>query len=150
VVDQLDIEFNHVHVYASDPDRTVTWLTDGLGGEIVRRVTHPGYPEAIAIVLGSRLLVQVRGRRDNEQFASGGPRRYGLDHVGVTVANLDATLEALRERGIEPVTTFEQGFSVPPGVAFLQGPDGLWVEITSSEYEPPLETLLTMEDATES
>jgi catechol 2,3-dioxygenase-like lactoylglutathione lyase family enzyme len=122
-----------VHVYASDPDATVAWLTDGLGGEVVGRVQHDGYPMRTEVLIGGQ-LVQVRGRRETEHFADAGPRSYGIDHIGLGVTDVDAALEELRARGIEPVTTFDNGFVVPPGVAFLRGPDELWVELALTKW----------------
>lgn len=133
--------FTHVHVYASDPEATVSWLTEGLGGEVIGRHRYADYPEAVQVRIGA-LLVQIRGNRAGEHFAPAGPRTFGFDHIGLSVEDLDATLAALRVRGIEPETSFENGFRVPDGVAFVRGPDGLWVEITTLAYEPAPEDVL--------
>ena len=129
----LEWEFDHVHVYASDPDATVAWLTDGLGGAVVEVHEHAGYPKATIVELGGQLL-QVRGSREDERFTLGGPRSFGIDHIGLAVPDVDAALAELRNRGIEPVTEFEQGFSIPVGIAFVRGPDNLWVEIEPTEW----------------
>lgn len=136
----LSYVFSHVHVYASDPEVTVKWLTDGLGGEVVSRRQGGDYPVTTQVSLGGQ-IVQVRGRRESERFVAAGSRCFGLDHIGLSVTDLDATLAALRERGITPETTFDNGFRVPEGFAFLQGPDGIWVELTSLEHAPPPETV---------
>jgi catechol 2,3-dioxygenase-like lactoylglutathione lyase family enzyme len=129
----LDWQFTHVHVYASDPNATVAWLTDGVGGEVVSEHQHPGYPKATIVRLGGQ-VVQVRGRRDTEQFAPAGPRSFGIDHIGLAVPDVDAALAELRERGVEPVTEFDSGFSIPEGIAFLRGPDDLWIEIVPTAW----------------
>jgi catechol 2,3-dioxygenase-like lactoylglutathione lyase family enzyme len=128
--------FTHVHVYASDPQVTVDWL-QRLGGEVVSERQHPGRPRSYEIAIGGQ-LVQVRGRTDAEHFAgTPGERTYGLDHIGLAVDDLDAALEVLRARGIEPETEFTNGFAIPEGIAFLRGPDGLWVELGPSAWFPP-------------
>jgi catechol 2,3-dioxygenase-like lactoylglutathione lyase family enzyme len=129
----LDWEFTHVHVYASDPEVTVTWLTDGVGGEVVSEREHPGYPKATIVRLGGQ-VVQVRGKREAERFAAAGPRSFGIDHIGLAVPDVEAALAELRTRGVEPVTEFDSGFSIPPGIAFLRGPDNLWVEIVPTAW----------------
>ncbi len=134
--------FTHVHVYASDAEATVSWLTDGLGGQVVGQHQHGDYPVATKIRLGGQ-IVQVRGRRRTERFAEPGSRRFGLDHIGLSVPDFDATITALDARGIKPETSFDNGFTVPEGVAFLRGPDGLLVEITSLEHEPAPEVAPT-------
>lgn len=129
----LDWDMDHLHIYASDPAVTIAWLTDGLGGEVVHESEHSGYPKQVIVRLGGQ-LVQVRGRRAEEQFADVGRRTYGLDHFGLTVDDLDAALAELRTRGIEPVRDFEQGFGAASSIAFLRGPDGLWVELLPSVW----------------
>ena len=129
----LDWEFTHVHVYASDPEATVAWLTDGVGGEVASVREHPGYPKATIVRLGGQ-VVQVRGHKDAERFEPAGSRSYGIDHIGLAVPDLEAALAELRARGIEPVTEFEQGFSIPAGIAFLRGPDNLWIEIVPTAW----------------
>jgi catechol 2,3-dioxygenase-like lactoylglutathione lyase family enzyme len=124
----LEWRFEHVHVYASDPDATVAWLT-GLGGAVAAVYNHPGYPTAYDIEIGGQTL-QVRGQRGNERFdPAGTARRFGIDHICLVADDMDAALEQLAANGITPETTFENGFSIPPGIAFLRGPDNLWVEI---------------------
>ena len=137
----LNFVFTHVHIYASEPEDTVSWLTEGLGGEVIGRHRYGDYPEATQIRIGS-LIIQVRGHRSGESFAPAGPRTFGWDHIGLSVEDLGATLAALRDRGVEPETSFENGFRVPDGVAFVRGPDGLWVEITTLDYEPAPEDVL--------
>jgi catechol 2,3-dioxygenase-like lactoylglutathione lyase family enzyme len=142
----LSYVFTHVHVYASNPEATVKWLTDGLGGEVVRRRQQGDYPVTTQVSLGGQ-IIQVRGRRESERFVPAGDRSFGWDHIGLSVIDLDATLAALRDRGITPVTTFDNGFRVPEGIAFLRGPDGIWVEIASSEHAPPPEVVLARHEA---
>jgi catechol 2,3-dioxygenase-like lactoylglutathione lyase family enzyme len=127
--------FTHNHIYASDPQATVAWLVD-LGGTLVGETNHDGYPTMYNVTIGG-LLVQVRGQRSAEHFTpKSGERAFGLDHIGLVTDDLPATLTALRARGIEPETEFSNGFSVPDGVAFLRGPDDLWVELAPSIWYP--------------
>ena len=144
-MDTVSYVFSHVHVYASDPEATVSWLTNGLGGDVVSRHQYADYPVATQVRLGGQ-IVQVRGRRKNERFAEAGARAFGFDHIGLSVEDFAATIAALRERGVVPESSFDNGFSVPDGVAFVRGPDGLWVEITSLEYEPRPEVVFAHHD----
>ena len=56
------------------------------------------------------------------------PRHYGLEHIGLTVDDVDAACEELRARGAEiaigPLTR-------SPGLrlAFVRGPEGIMVEL---------------------
>jgi catechol 2,3-dioxygenase-like lactoylglutathione lyase family enzyme len=132
---ELDWRFTHVHVYASDPDATVAWLT-ALGGDVVAAHRYDGFPTMFDVALGGQ-IVQVRGERDIEHFSpADGARSFGIDHLGLVATDLDATLEALRARGIEAETEFTNGYTVPDGVAFLRGPDDLWVEVAPAAWYP--------------
>jgi catechol 2,3-dioxygenase-like lactoylglutathione lyase family enzyme len=125
----------HVHIYASDPDETVRWLTDGLGGELISTRTYAGRPTMTNVLLGGQ-LVQVRGSTDAERFVAQEQRAFGWDHIGLVVPDVDAAVAELASRGIEPVTEFGSGFECPDGVVFLRGPDGIWVEVAPSKWYP--------------
>jgi catechol 2,3-dioxygenase-like lactoylglutathione lyase family enzyme len=122
-------------VYASDPDATVAWLT-ALGGEVVAEHRYDGFPTMFDVALGGQ-IVQIRGERTTEHFSpADGRRSFGIDHLGLVVTDLDRALEALRARGIVAETDFANGYTVPDGVAFVRGPDDLWVEIAPAAWYP--------------
>jgi catechol 2,3-dioxygenase-like lactoylglutathione lyase family enzyme len=134
-MDPPDWRFTHVHVYASDPRATINWLTD-LGGEVVAESQYSDWPTMFNVSLGGQ-IIQVRGERGNEQFApTRGERSFGIDHIGLVVTDVDTTLAALQARGIAAETEFANGYEVPEGVAFLRGPDDLWVEIAPAVWYP--------------
>ena len=99
---------------------------------MVSRRTRDGYPVTTEVRIGGQTVL-VRGRRKNEQFAVPKGRSFGIDHFGLSVPDLESALETLRTRGIKAETSFNNGFTVPPGIAFLRGPDELWVEITQQQ-----------------
>jgi len=132
----LGYEFSHVHIYASDPTATITWLTDGLGGRVVDERTTPSGAANTYVRIGGQLVL-VRGPREGETFADARDRAYGLDHFGLSVSDMPATLEVLRARGIEPETP-PGGFALSSDVHFLRGPDDVWVELTTfARFDAP-------------
>ena len=119
--------FHHVHLSASDPDATLAWYRDVMGGE----------PDSL------------KGRLDGLRFdgiwflvsahpegAPGTTRERAIDHVGFVVDDLDQAAATFRERGV----TFEQEPAVPEGGrtaakrAFLDGPDNVRVAVVETGF----------------
>ena len=103
LVEDLDtLGFHHVHLSASDPDATLAWYRDVMGGE----------------------PASLKGRLDGLRFdgvwflvsaypegAPGTTVERAIDHVGFVVDDLDTAAADLRQRGV----TFEQEPAVPEG-----------------------------------
>jgi lactoylglutathione lyase len=114
------MELIHTCYRITDPDRSVPFY-EALRFEERQRM--PIRDEAINIFMGlpgdsDRLELTYNFGVDSYELGSG----HG--HVAVTVADLDATLDALREKGIEPerppYTVREGG----PRICFVKDPDG--------------------------
>ena len=128
LVEDLDtLGFHHVHLRASDPDATLAWYRDVMGGE----------------------PASLKGRLDGLRFdgvwflvsaypegAPGTTVERAIDHVGFVVDDLDAAAADLRQRGV----TFEQEPAVPEGGrtsakrAFLAGPDNVRVAVIETGF----------------
>ena len=128
LVEDLDtLGFHHVHLRASDPDATLAWYRDVMGGE----------------------PASLKGRLDGLRFdgvwflvsaypegAPGTTVERAIDHVGFVVDDLDAAAADLRQRGV----TFEQEPAVPEGGrtsakrAFLAGPDNVRVAVVETGF----------------
>ena len=128
LVEDLDtLGFHHVHLSASDPEATLAWYRDVMGGE------------------PASLKGRIDGLRFNgvwflvSAYAEGVPGttvERAIDHVGFIVDNLDAAATDLRRRGV----TFEQEPAVPEGGrtsakrAFLVGPDNVRVAVVETGF----------------
>lgn len=128
LVEDLDtLGFHHVHLSASDPDATLQWYRDVMGGE----------------------PASLKGRIDGLQFNGvwflvaaypegepGTTVERAIDHVGFIVDDLDAAATAIRQQGV----TFEQEPAVPQGGrtaakrAFLNGPDNVRVAMVETGF----------------
>ena len=125
----LDYSFDHIHVYCSDLAASERWFTDGLGAEVAGRPESRGVP-SVRLKLGGA-NVYLRPRRDDEDLAQAGVQHFGTDHFGLRVADVDATVEALRKRG---VTIEVEPWDFSPGsrIAFVKGPDQVRIELVQA------------------
>ena len=127
VEDPDTLGFHHVHLSASDPEATLAWYRDVMGGE----------------------PASLKGRLDGLRFdgvwflvsaypegAPGTTVERAIDHVGFVVDDLDTAAVALRQRGV----VFEQEPAVPDGGrtsakrAFLDGPDNVRVAVVETGF----------------
>jgi lactoylglutathione lyase len=122
----LDYEFNHIHVFCSDLDATERWFVDGVGAEFVGRADSRGVPGVTLRLGGARVL--LRPAREGEDLAAAGARHFGADHFGLQVADVDATVETLRQRGVF-IEVEPWDFAPTTRIAFIKGPDEVRIEL---------------------
>jgi catechol 2,3-dioxygenase-like lactoylglutathione lyase family enzyme len=127
-----DYKFDHVHLRATNPDATATFFETMFGAEVTRDIyppgtLYPGQPRIKMRVAGQTVLIAPTHPHDPMTPAPRFPY-YGLEHMGLTVDDLEAAVSDLRAKGadiaIGPLTR-------SPGLrlAFVRGPDGIMVEL---------------------
>jgi lactoylglutathione lyase len=127
-----DFRFDHVHLRSSDPEATTTFFETMFGAE-AKRDTYPAgtlYPgqQRISLTLGGqKILIAPTHPHDAMAPAPAFPY-YGLEHIGLTVDDVDEACRELQRKGAEiaigPLTR-------SPGLrlAFVRGPEGIMVEL---------------------
>ena len=127
-----DYRFDHVHLRSPDPDATAQFFETMFGAEAKRDIYPPGtlYPgqQRISLTLGGqKVLIAPTHPHDPMAPAPSFPY-YGLEHIGLTVDNVDEACEELRKKGadiaIGPLTR-----SAGLRLAFVRGPEGIMVEL---------------------
>ena len=127
-----DYRFDHVHLRSPDPDATAKFFETMFGAEAKRDIYPPGtlYPGQMRVSLtvgGQKILIAPKHPDDPMTAAPAFPY-YGLEHIGLTVDNVDEACDELRKKGAEiavgPLTR-------SPGLrlAFVRGPEGIMVEL---------------------
>jgi catechol 2,3-dioxygenase-like lactoylglutathione lyase family enzyme len=116
---------NHIHDVCSDLPASESWFLDGVGAELVERRESRGIPTSELRLGGIRVLLRAASKDENR--ADGEQRKYGTDHFGLDVTDVDALVERLRARGIEIAREPEN--SPRNRVAFITGPDNLVIEL---------------------
>jgi lactoylglutathione lyase len=123
---ELTYRFDHVHIFCSSLAASEEWFVQKMGAELVRR-RDPKPALAVDLRMGGVVLL-LREQTPGESLSEGGPSRFGTDHMGLEVDDLEATATELKRRGVE----FEmEPKLVRPGlsVAFVKGPDELRIEL---------------------
>lgn len=126
------LSFDHVHVYAADPERAIAFYTGHFGAERVGGVTNADGDENNFLVLGGQLLVvSVAPRallRSAVGTGAGAAGPYGLAHIGFNVADIDATLAELSAAGVQVLQSARESGLIR--YAYVGGPDGVAIELT--------------------
>jgi lactoylglutathione lyase len=127
-----DYRFDHIHLRSSDPETTARYFETMFNAEVTRGVYPPGtlYPGQLRISFrlgGQKILIAPKHPDDPMTPAPRFPY-YGVEHIGLTVDDVDAAVAELRAKGAEiaigPLTR-------DPGtrLAFIRGPDAVMVEL---------------------
>jgi len=127
-----DYRYDHVHLRCHDPDAAATFFETMFGAIAKRDIYPPGtlYPGQLRVSLnlgGQKVLIAPTHPNDPMTEAPKFPY-YGVEHIGLTVDDVDAACEELRAKGadiaIGPLTR-------SPGLrlAFVRGPEGIMVEL---------------------
>jgi lactoylglutathione lyase len=124
--------YDHVHLRSADPDPIARFFENMFGAEVHRGTYPPGtlYPGQLRVTmrLGGQTVLIAPPHPTEETAAAPRFPYYGLEHIGLTVDDVDAAVEELRSKGAEialgPVTR-------QPGtrLAFIRGPEGVMVEL---------------------
>ena len=125
----LDFSFDHIHVYCSDLGATERFFTEGLGAEVAGRPESRGVPSVRLKVGGANIY--LRPAREGENLVPPGSQRFGADHFGLRVQDVDATVEELRKRGVF-IEVEPWDFSSASRIAFIKGPDEVRIELVQA------------------
>jgi catechol 2,3-dioxygenase-like lactoylglutathione lyase family enzyme len=117
--------FDHLHLRSPDPEAAAAIWVSAFGATIKARVQAGPWQRIVLDLAGIPLFL--------EQVAPGthappAPPFLGLEHIGLTVTDLDASLADLAAKGVPLIS----GPTTPrPGVriAFFAMPDGVQVEL---------------------
>jgi catechol 2,3-dioxygenase-like lactoylglutathione lyase family enzyme len=116
---------DHVHLRSPDPETTAQFYERMFGAEVLRSVQQ-GKPRVDLDLCGLKVFI-AQAVGDGIGAAPTSPY-LGLDHIGLTVAGIDAAVAELKAKGaeftMEPTT-------IRPNVriAFLRGPQGVAIEL---------------------
>jgi len=124
----MNFTYNHLHFRSDDPDAAAKFYCDNFGAEITSE--RPlSTTKSINLSLNGHQLMTISGRAEGEDPVAGSTDpRYGLDHFGFEVDDMEEAEAHLKANGVkfgcEPWT-------MPSGsmVAFIVAPDEVSVEI---------------------
>lgn len=125
----MGYEFNHVHLKAPEPRKTAEWYAEAFDFTIVSDIVRPYGDQFVVTKTPDGVTVNISGARTSEAMGDGDANvHWGLEHIGITIDDLDAELERLTAMGAE---IKEGPIDVPngPKIAFIRGPDDTRIEL---------------------
>ena len=120
--------FHHVHIKSRDPRASARWWADMLGAALLPEIEFGEMLFAPVEVGGVRINISSPGPAASE-LTDEPPAfpHFGLEHVGLQVGDLDATLARFQEQGLE---IFERRPGAGGGeIAFVATPDDVCLEL---------------------
>ncbi len=124
--------YDHVHLRSCDPDAIARFFEHMFGAEVVRGTYaegtfYPGQPRVYLKLGGQTVLIAPP---HHDEPTGGEPRfpYFGLEHIGLTVDDIDAAVADLREKGAD-IAVGPVDYSAGTRLAFIRGPEGVMVEI---------------------
>lgn len=118
--------YHHLHLVCSDLEQMIQFFTEDLGAQVVRRRKFGTADGAMLDLQGTAINLRV-AREDDSITGDSSKERYGYDHLGLEVEDVDAAFETLQAKGF--------GFMIEPRdvedvrIAFFKGPDNITIEL---------------------
>jgi lactoylglutathione lyase len=121
-------KLDHIHLKSTDVEATAQWYCNILGARITYEGEFRGSKVYYLDINGT--LFYLFGRLHAEDvLASTLLPRFGADHFGFEIDDLDAVVAELREKRVhilEEPTTVRQGLRI----AYIEGPDKVRIELS--------------------
>ncbi len=117
---------HHLHIICKDLEKMITFFSETLEAKLVRRQKFGTADGASLDLQGTIVNIRV-SREDEEMVADASQSRYGYDHIGLQVEDIETTFTELQAQGFS--------FLVPPTdipnlkIAFFKGPEDITIEL---------------------
>jgi catechol 2,3-dioxygenase-like lactoylglutathione lyase family enzyme len=125
----MTYRYHHLHLLCSNLENMEDFFTQMLGAKLIERRKFGKVDGAVLDLNGITISLKA-AHEDDTVVGDSSQQRYGYDHLGLEVGDIDAAYEELRGKGLT--------FSVPPTkvengkMAFFKGPDGITIELFQS------------------
>jgi len=124
--------YDHVHLRSPDPEAVARFYQTMFGAEVVRGTYGEGtfYPgqSRVFVKLGGQTVLIAPAHHDEPTDAAPRFPYFGLEHIGLTVDDVDVAVADLRAKGAE-IAVEPMDYSAGTRLAFIRGPDGVMIEI---------------------
>ncbi len=127
---------DHIHVYSLDPDASAEFYGRHFEAKVVERQDDG---PTLLLALGGKILIfspvpDGITRPDLPEFSDGSRTQgFGVAHIGLRVADVEAAVEHLAGAGVEILA--EPVVAPDITYAYVGAPDGVVLELT--QYEIP-------------
>ena len=124
----MNFTYNHLHFRSEDPDAAAKFYCDNFGA-VIESERPLSTTKSIQLDLNGQTLMTISGRAEGENPVPGSSEpRYGLDHFGFEVDDMDGAVARLKANGIHFIC---EPWTMPSGstVAFVEAPDHVSLEL---------------------
>ena len=126
----MTYNFNHVHLKAPDPGKTVDWYVTAFDFEIINdQNPRPQGDRFIRCRTKDGVAINISSARTGESMGDGdADAHWGIEHFGIEVDDIEkelSRLESLGAKVLEGPIHASGGLSI----AFIQAPDNVRIEI---------------------
>jgi catechol 2,3-dioxygenase-like lactoylglutathione lyase family enzyme len=123
---------DHIHLKAENVEGTAQWYCEKLGGKITFAGKFRGSEVRYVDIEGMTFIIFGLLDTDAEPIPASLNTRFGVDHFGFQVADLDAAVAELRAQEVNIV---EAPATVRPGlrIAYIEAPDKVRIELTQRD-----------------
>lgn len=120
--------WEHIHLRSPDPEATARWYQDMLEAEVIRTPQPDGGTRIDLNLGGGQKVFIASASPDSATSAAPQTPYFGLEHIGLTVNDIDAAVTELKRKGVVFTTDPK---TVRPGVriAFMRGPENVLIEL---------------------
>jgi catechol 2,3-dioxygenase-like lactoylglutathione lyase family enzyme len=118
--------FHHLHIICKDLEKMIIFFTEILEAKLVRRQKFGTADGASMDLQGTTVNLRV-SKEDEEIVGDASQSRYGYDHIGLQVEDIETAFTELQAQGFS--------FLVPPTdipnlkIAFFKGPEDITIEL---------------------
>ncbi len=122
----MTYRLHHVHLICKDLEAMIIFFTEALGATLIVRKKFGTADGASLDLQGSIVNLRV-AREDEVMVGDASQARFGYDHLGLQVEDVDAAYEDLKKRGF---SFFMAPKDIPDlRIAFFRGPEDITIEL---------------------
>ncbi len=118
--------FHHVHIVCKDLEKMIRFFNEVLEAKLVGLKKFGTADGASLDLQGTTVNLRLR-KEEEELVGDASQARYGYDHIGLEVEDIDTAFKDLQARGFS--------FLMPPTdipdlkIAFFKGPEDITIEL---------------------
>lgn len=124
-------DFDHIHLKSENVKETKDWYCKVLGAKVTFEGEFRGSRVYYLDIQGTTFVLfgELKGE---EPLPSSSRPRFGVDHFGFEVQDIDAVVTELRDKG---VNILEGPTDVRPGlrIAYFEAPDHVRIELSQRD-----------------
>ena len=122
----MNYRLHHLHLICKDLDGMIDFISEALGATLVARKKFGTADGASLDLQGTTVNLRV-AREDEDMVGDASQARFGYDHLGLQVEDVDAAYQDLKQRGF---SFFMEPKDIPDlRIAFFRGPEEITIEL---------------------